>query len=331
VTVEPLPLGVEPPWGIAATPAPDTNGHGPTHLPEEGSSGAIGHTEQVARYQWVAQLASGRDVLDAGCGAAYGTRMLVASGARRVVGVDRSAEAIAHATVRAPELELVTAELAELPLPSASFDLAVSFAAPPDPRAALGELRRVLRPDGCAIVCFDALAAKPLEALVLSVFGSCQIVSQRLWAATVIGEHPALTPVPDIGAPGQSTVALAIASGGKLPRLEGLAALAHTQELELWRRRLDDAREDLHATRQQLATSRAREEDEAGRARQSALALEAISRDSAELLSAQQRIFGLEEELLMAGLELRQLGELMNSRSWRLTSPFRATMRLLRR
>jgi hypothetical protein len=180
-------------------------------------------------------------------------------------------------------------------------------------------------------VSFDGLPATRLEALVLSVFGSCQIVSQRLWAATVIGEHPALSPVPEIGPPGQSTVALAIASGGKLPRLEGLAALTHTQGLELWRRRVDDVREELHATRQQLATSRAREERAAQRARESGASLEVVSRDTAELLSARRRIFELEEELLAAALGLKQLGETLNSRSWRLTGPLRRTMRLLRR
>lgn len=55
------------------------------------------YQEHVARYAFAAQLASGADVLDVGCGVGYGSQWLGKSGARSVLGFDLSAEAIEHA------------------------------------------------------------------------------------------------------------------------------------------------------------------------------------------------------------------------------------------
>src|SRR5215467_1277008 len=52
--------------------------------------------EHLARYAFAARLARGKRVLDAGCGAGYGSAEL-ARAALSVVGIDISAEAVAYA------------------------------------------------------------------------------------------------------------------------------------------------------------------------------------------------------------------------------------------
>lgn len=55
------------------------------------------YQEHLARYAFAAQFAHGRDVLDVGCGVGYGSQWLGKSGARSVLGIDISGEAIEHA------------------------------------------------------------------------------------------------------------------------------------------------------------------------------------------------------------------------------------------
>jgi SAM-dependent methyltransferase len=98
---------------------------------------------------------SGQDVLDAGCGEGYNTRILAARGAR-MTGVDISARMLEHAREeerRAPlGIRYECASYTNLTVfPDASFDAAVSFMALMDgPRFdhAMAEIFRVLRPGG---------------------------------------------------------------------------------------------------------------------------------------------------------------------------------------
>jgi SAM-dependent methyltransferase len=96
----------------------------------------------------------GRDVLELGCGAAQWSAALARRDAR-VSGIDVSFAQLklAHAHLRDREVSagLVQGSAEELPFADASFDLvmcdhgALSFA---DPRAAIPEVSRVLRPGG---------------------------------------------------------------------------------------------------------------------------------------------------------------------------------------
>src|ERR1700677_4774289 len=75
-------------------------------------------------YRQLAQRCVGRDVLEAGCGEGYGADLL-AGVARREVALDYDAAAVAHVASRYPRVEVMQANLAELPLPATSVDVVV--------------------------------------------------------------------------------------------------------------------------------------------------------------------------------------------------------------
>ena len=112
--------------------------------------------EHWHRYAEAVHLARGKRVLDAACGEGYGS-FLLADGARSVVGIDVSAEAVAHARARYPRFNLVftQASVTQLPLREASIDLVVSFETVehlPKQREMLAEFKRVLAPDGILVI-----------------------------------------------------------------------------------------------------------------------------------------------------------------------------------
>src|SRR5215208_764922 len=98
---------------------------------------------------------SGKDVVELGCGTAYFGAWLKRRGARRVVGVDPTPAQLATARrcVQSTgiELELVEAFGEDVPLPDASFDVAISeYGASiwADPYKWVPEAARLLRPRG---------------------------------------------------------------------------------------------------------------------------------------------------------------------------------------
>lgn len=95
--------------------------------------------------------AEGRELVEVGCGTGLLLRKF-AEVARRAVGVDLSPGMLARA--RARGLEVHEGSAGQLPLPSSSFDVAVSFKTlphVPDLRRALSEMARVVRPGGVLI------------------------------------------------------------------------------------------------------------------------------------------------------------------------------------
>jgi SAM-dependent methyltransferase len=112
--------------------------------------------EHMARYTFAARLARGKRVLDAGCGAGYGSADL-ARAAERVVGVDRAPEAIEFARVHytAANLSFEEASCEALPHADGSFELVVAFEVIEhleDWRGFLREARRVLVANGQLVV-----------------------------------------------------------------------------------------------------------------------------------------------------------------------------------
>ena len=105
--------------------------------------------------------AEGGRVLEVGCGTGGAARALAAGfpGVERVVGIDVSETMIAEARARtegsAAPVEFLLGDAHELPFPDESFDAAYSlrvFEIIGDPRRALSEMARVLRPGGRLVV-----------------------------------------------------------------------------------------------------------------------------------------------------------------------------------
>jgi len=93
----------------------------------------------------------GARVVDLACGNGRIGRWLVSVGATAVVGVDRSAEMLAHAVARGVYERTLVADVTATGLPEASFDGAITSMAlchVPDLHAFFREASRLLRPGG---------------------------------------------------------------------------------------------------------------------------------------------------------------------------------------
>lgn len=110
--------------------------------------------EHFSRYEFAALFARDKRVLDAGCGTGYGAAHLART-ARSVIGIDISDDAIAYAREHYPDVRFEGAPADKVPLTDASVDLVTAFEVIEhlaDWRALLDECRRVLAPDGMALV-----------------------------------------------------------------------------------------------------------------------------------------------------------------------------------
>ena len=105
----------------------------------------------------IAEVPAGSSVLDIPCGGGLGFRALRPGQGLRYVAADISPYMLERARREAAqrrvhaEVELVAADITALEFPDAEFDLCVTYNGLhclPDPRAALTELARVLKPGG---------------------------------------------------------------------------------------------------------------------------------------------------------------------------------------
>ncbi|HSI36076.1 MAG: class I SAM-dependent methyltransferase [Phycisphaerae bacterium] len=114
--------------------------------------------EHLERYRYACRFAAGATVVDVACGSGYGSKMLADAGAVSVLGMDVSAEAVAHAAAQypAPNLTFQVGDAQDLKaVPSDSVDLVVSFETIehlPDVDRYLDEMRRILKPGGQYVV-----------------------------------------------------------------------------------------------------------------------------------------------------------------------------------
>ena len=114
-------------------------------------------TIHMARYLNAKPYVEGKRVLDVACGEGYGSCLMKQWGAKEVVGVDISEEAVQNAQqLFGQEGVTYIQHIAEsLPFEDDSFDVGVSLETIEhldDPVAFLKELRRVVKPDGILVV-----------------------------------------------------------------------------------------------------------------------------------------------------------------------------------
>lgn len=85
--------------------------------------------EELARLSFVKQYFAGKSVLDAGCGVGYSSAFIAGNGARRVIGIDISDEAVRYAQVhyKLSNLEFGVMDCTNLGFMSESFDLVCSL------------------------------------------------------------------------------------------------------------------------------------------------------------------------------------------------------------
>jgi len=132
--------------------------------------------------RWLVDGAAGA-VVDVGCGT--GRNLPLYRPGVRLVGVDVSAEALARARRRRPDVPLVQADAQALPFRAAAFDTVVSglvFCSVPDAARGLAEVKRVLRPDGTLRMLEHVRATGGLKARVQDRW-------QPLWTRITGGCH----------------------------------------------------------------------------------------------------------------------------------------------
>lgn len=106
--------------------------------------------EHVFRYRFAACHVRGKTVLDIASGEGYGCHILQRAGAAKVIGVDVSAEAVAHARSKYG-VDARVGDAEAIPLADQSVDLVVSFETVehvPHPDKFIAEIVRILKPEG---------------------------------------------------------------------------------------------------------------------------------------------------------------------------------------
>jgi len=112
----------------------------------------------LSLYQFVLPMATGADVLDAGCGAGYGAAHLARNGARSVLAIDVDPQAVdfCRSHFSSPNLTFEVRDIQTVGGTScSSYDVVFSsntMEHVPDVRATFGGVADVLRPDGAFVL-----------------------------------------------------------------------------------------------------------------------------------------------------------------------------------
>jgi SAM-dependent methyltransferase len=239
------------------------NGISERFVPDQ-DQGRLIEVEHVSRYLWAAQAANGRTVLDAGCGTAYGSRLLAEGGAREVVGVDIAQAVLDAVTPGMPDsVRLQAGDLRKLDREDDSFELVVCFEVIEhlaDPNTVLDELARVLAPGGLLLVSspnrgvyqpgnphhLHEFTPGELEAALIARLSQVRLVRQSDYVTSAVLSDATLgqgggAAMDDVAlhklatsAPGDEIYTIAMASDSALPDMRQLAAMTGILELREW-------------------------------------------------------------------------------------------------
>lgn len=226
--------------------------------------GRLIEVEHLSRYRWAAQIANGRKILDAGCGTAYGSRLLAEGGAREVVGVDIAQAVLDAVTPTMPaQVSLRAGDLRRLEIDDDAFELIVCFEVIEhldDPLPVFDELVRVLAPDGLLLVSspnrgvyppgnphhLNEFAPAELQAELVARLGHVRLLRQNDYLVSALlsdavyelGDGAAISDLAVhklVGdTPGNELYTIAMASDHPLPDLPGLASMTGTLEVREW-------------------------------------------------------------------------------------------------
>ncbi|MHB1536959.1 MAG: methyltransferase domain-containing protein [Acidimicrobiales bacterium] len=332
------------------------SGEVPERFVPERMHGELLEAEHVLRYSWSTRFCAGRRVLDAGCGVGYGAALLMDAGAATVMAVDVSHEAVALAREVAPAgMTCEAANLESLPYREASFDLVACFEVIEhvrDPDKVLDELARVLAPGGLLLISSPNRARnvpgnphhvheylpRELRAALERRFAAVRLCTQHVMLASVLSgreEHEVLADATvrrEIEPDEEDELYSVAIAGDVLPDPGPTAiSLTHFVEMRRWVRLYDD----------QLKLLRDQE--------RALMDLESIKRDrreALELLAERETsdaevpgtanaermltVSNRELEASLAGTR-RLVDDMQSSVSWRVTSPLRGAIGLVRR
>jgi SAM-dependent methyltransferase len=112
------------------------------------------YRRHLAVYEWIAARVKGLRVVDMACGEGYGSNLLAAAGAARVVGVDANPEAHEHARLRyrRPNLRYERDLVETFAEPCDAVVFLQTIEHVQDPGAVLEHFKSMVGPDGAAYV-----------------------------------------------------------------------------------------------------------------------------------------------------------------------------------
>ncbi|HEY2055910.1 MAG TPA: class I SAM-dependent methyltransferase [Solirubrobacterales bacterium] len=327
----------------------ESNEHPERFDPAE-SAGTLMDAEHRCRYWWAAQVAAGKDVLDAACGTGYGSLILAEAESRSVTGIDISADAVGAAKKRVGDRgSIEQGDVHELPSEDDSFDLVVCFETiehVADGAAVIAEFRRVLRPDGLLLISspnpgvypagnehhVHEYSPKELSELVGASFPDAVEHLQHPWIASAIrpvGDSPMEEVGPVVKgiselAPGHQTYTLLAAGKSELPDLAALVTLGDGFEVRWWEEHVAEV--ERHFTRE-LAASLEREHA-AGKRLNDANGRVVTASEELSRFRAMESHYGelrVQNEQLSThyDIAITRLREIESSRAWKLLAPLR--------
>jgi 2-polyprenyl-3-methyl-5-hydroxy-6-metoxy-1,4-benzoquinol methylase len=332
----------------------------PERFAPEEMRGQLLEAEHLSRYRWAARLAKGKQVLDAGCGTAYGTALLAEAGASSVLGVDLASTVLDSVRDEMPEgVELRVADLTQLDLPDDTFDLIVCFEVVEhfkEPFIVLDHLARVLAPGGVLIVSspnrgvyppgnphhFHEFTSSELRASTEERFTNVRLMRQQTYVTAAVladeqyesSDSEPLKDVPLYKLVEQEAdtemFTLAICSDGDLPPLPSLATMTAPLGIKDWVDTMETQEMALQRHRQYISEL---ETQVAGRADLEGQLVAAEQR-AGRVPGMELQVDGLEGDLRSVNRELEdaraelqrcsnELNAAKTSFSWRITRPLR--------
>jgi len=120
----------------------------------------------VERYKFAAKFVKGKKVLDVACGTGYGSQILLDSGAKEVIGVDVSKDAISYAKKNYSAKFLLMDATKMKALKRNYFDIVVSMETIEHVKTwemFIGEIKRVLKPNGAVVMSAPNFTGYPFE------------------------------------------------------------------------------------------------------------------------------------------------------------------------